>query len=238
MDGPLSVVRGCISASRRYTLWSMQESSPKRHPKSRRGRTSLLAGVAAIGLALLIFGRTDLFQRVSAPPASGGTPEPAVVRLTEDERRFYAFVDPRLRSIAAESDVLAELGNSKSRNILAIQTRATRVDELAKEIDEFIVSLPAPARFADGMGVYRQGVTTLHGAMTDAKVAFLRFDWTALKTAVDRFSLGAATMHRATAGLELAAGFATPPAAVAGTPRSASDSSRLGFEPSLGMSNV
>lgn len=216
----------------------MQESSPKRHSKSRRGRNSLLAGVAAVGLALLIFGKTDLFQRVSAPPASGGTPEPAVVRLTEDERRFYAFVDPRLRSIAAESDALAELGHTRSRNILAIQTRATRVDELAKEIDDFTVSLPAPARFADGMGVYHRGVATLHGAMADAKAAFLRFDWTALKTAVDQFSLGAATMHRATAGLELAAGFATPPAAVAGPPRSGSDSSRFGFEPFLGVAIV
>lgn len=216
----------------------MQESSPKRHPKSRRGRISLLAVVAAVGLALLILTRTDLFQRVSAPPASGGTPEPAVVRLTDDERRFFAFVDPRLRSIAAESDALAELGNTRSRNILAIQTRATRVDELAKEIDDFTASLPAPARFADGMGAYRQGVATMHGAMTDAKAAFLRFDWTALKTAVDQFSLGAATMHRATAGLEGAAGLASPPAVAAGTPRAASKSFSIGLRPSVGVSNV
>src|SRR4051794_38391021 len=113
---------------------------------SKRVTISIVLLVFVVAASLAIFGRSRI-EEIVAKPAPAGTPVVARTEMTSDEQAYYDFVVPRMLSISAEAQVLAKLGQEKSRNVFELQTRGNRIDDYTSEIDNYIRSHPVPARF-------------------------------------------------------------------------------------------
>lgn len=166
-------------------------------------------------VAFLAYG-DDATDRI-VPPAAETIPEPTAIILTAQEREFYDYVSPRLRAIAAESFVLAELGQQRSRNLIELQVRSDRVSATSAEIDTFVTNVTVPARFAQAMAEYDAGVTAIRTGMDEAKAAFFSFNWDALGPALDQFTLGSMRVDASVRSMDAAAGMATPVASPVNT---------------------
>jgi hypothetical protein len=145
--------------------------------------------LGSIGLAIAYSGRERIEERL-VPLAPAGTPVPAVAAVTDEEEAFYKFVGARLRAITAESTVLAQLGEERSRNVVELQVRSDRVLELCDQIDDYLAANPVPTRFETAVATYRSGSVTLRTGIDDAKSSILRFDWDGVAAALDRFEEG------------------------------------------------
>ena len=142
-----------------------------------------------------------------------GTPPPAAAGFNAEERAYYAFVAPRLRQLAAETRELAELGERRSRNLLAIQGRQRRVEALLDELDRFLDEHGTPGRFAATSDAYLDGAASTREGIDEAREGFRRFDWDRVARATGVFTDGAAEIARAVSELDRVAGEAAQGAA-------------------------
>lgn len=142
-----------------------------------------------------------------------GTPPPAAAGFNAEERSYYTFVAPRLRQLAAETRELAELGERRSRNLLAIQGRQRRVEALLDELDRFLDEHGTPGRFAATSDSYLDGAASTREGIDEAREGFRRFDWDRVARATGVFTDGAAEIARAVSELDRVAGEAAQGAA-------------------------
>jgi hypothetical protein len=160
----------------------------------------LCVGITGFGLWWLV--RDEL----PGSPVDPGTPKPASVALTADERDFYDYVGPRLRAVTAESEALVSLGKERSRNILELRRRGDRVNEIAAQIDTRVDTSGVPDRFTVAMDHYRTGIDAVRKAEAAARAALISFDWDAIARAVDVMDRGTQELQRARGELETLAG--------------------------------
>lgn len=186
-----------------------------------RGRARsfvLLVVVVVIAGGSVFAGRGRLID-VAVAPAPAGTPLPTAVALTTDEDAFYRYVGTRLRALTAESAKLAALGEGRSRNVLELQARANRIDDLSGQIDRYLAATPIPARFEAAVASYRAGIAVMRKGMDATKTAFSRFNWDGVAAGLATFETGNAQVEQGFWLLQQAAGLApagTPPPGLAG----------------------
>ncbi len=171
---------------------------------------AIVAGLLVIGLGAAFSLKSGRVENVLVPPAAESRPTGTPWSLSATERAFYDSVAPPMRGAAAESERLAQLGESHSRNVLELQTRSNRLTSDLAAIDAVLKVTPVPDRFADAAGLYRQAATALTATMSEARKAFEAFDFAALARAVEGFRAGAGFMREAVSSLDAAAGRATP----------------------------
>jgi hypothetical protein len=172
---------------------------------------SIVLLVVVVGAAMATFGRSRI-EEIVAKPAPAGTPAIAISSMTSEEQAFYDFVVPRMLSVSAEAQVLAKLGQEKSRNVLELQTRGNRMDDYTKQINNYVGMHPVPARFKPSMTLFYQGVGELKSAMTNSKKGMVTFDWNLVAQQVDVFDQGAAKVKTATDQIQRSATAASPTA--------------------------
>jgi hypothetical protein len=147
------------------------------------------AALLVIGLAIAYVGR-DRIEELMVGPAPSGTPVPADVALSSDEREFYDFVGPRMQTLTAEAQVLDTMGKERSRNLVELQVRSERVTSLLDELDGYLVRNPAPSRMQSVVDAYHEAAANLRSGMKDARAAVLKFDWNEVAKGLDLFSQG------------------------------------------------
>jgi hypothetical protein len=135
-----------------------------------------------------------------------GTPVPAAAELTAEESGFYGYVAPRLREVTAQTQKLAEMGRARSRNLIELERRGQRLDDVSAQIDDFVAARGVPPRFAAAHERYAAGIAAVRRAKDESRAAFARFDWDRVARAVDVMEEGAKGLVSASEELERAAG--------------------------------
>lgn len=169
---------------------------------------SFLVLIFGVALAALALDRGWL----SDAEVEEGTPPPSAPELTAEERAYYDYAAPRLRELAAQARELARLGEEKSRNILEIQARGRRLEELIDEIAAYGREHGIPARFTGVAAGFAEGARLTRQAMEESQGGFRTFDWDRVARAVPVFLDGADRLDEAAAELERLGGAGTPPA--------------------------
>lgn len=175
--------------------------------RRRRGLAFAIVGFVVLVLAGAAWREGDALFGADVDP---GTPLPAAPGLTADEVAFYEYVAPRLRAVSAETQKLAELGRTKSRNVIELERRGQRVSDISQEIDVRLAAQPVPDRFAAPIARYRTGITAVRSAIDESRSAFVTFDWDRVAEAVTVMELGADDLEASTRTLEAAAGKDAP----------------------------
>jgi hypothetical protein len=184
-----------------------EQAISRRRFRKRAVRLALVAVVSVAAIAAVLAWQRDAWF---GEPMHAGTPPPPALGLPPEDQAFYAYVGPRLRDLAAESERLAELGREKSRNLIELQRRGDRVTELGKQIDAYASAHPVPASFANAYTRYQAGIAAVRRAMDQTRAAFARFDWNRVAQAVTIMERGASNLSTAAQLLEAAAGAPLP----------------------------
>ncbi|MGB3329512.1 MAG: hypothetical protein WBA46_11190, partial [Thermomicrobiales bacterium] len=90
------------------------------------------------------------------------------------------------------------------------------VEALAAEIDAFRQATPVPARFTDLDARVQAATAGALSAISQARDALSRFDFSGISDLIPSFDTAAASMNEAAHELSAAIGTATPVAAIAG----------------------
>ena len=124
---------------------------------------------------------------VIAPPAtvSIATPES---RTAEDQSYLDAIL-PLAERLIGEGRSLAELGESRSRNIFELRTRTERFRDAAEEVVRVEGSIGVPVRMQPFSTALNDGVTSALIAIGEAEDAVLRFDWDRVQVGVTTFAV-------------------------------------------------
>lgn len=130
----------------------------------------------------------------------------APTALPRAEADYYEALAPRLERAALGAGALVAIGERRSRNLLEIRAAQDRMDESLDALDLLLANRPPPTRFARSVETYRDGSAAVREAMSEARAAFLRFDWDRVAAAYEVAGEGAATLRRATSELGTAAG--------------------------------
>lgn len=182
-----------------------------------RGRRYAFLTVAILAIALVFAwqaGRQDIEELV-VQPASNETVLPTAQAVSPEERAFYDFVGPRLRSMTAEARELNRMGQERSRDLIGLQVRSDRVFKLAAEVDEYVAARPVPPRFAGAVAQFQAAVAAMRTGSDQARSAFLRFDWNAIAAGLATFGTGADELDAAYAQLRATVGAPATPSPVA-----------------------
>jgi hypothetical protein len=180
-------------------------------PARNRKIARWLAAIAVVAAAL-IAGAALAFERgwLGEADVEVGTPPAAAPELTAEEVAYYDYVAPRLRELAAQARELARLGEEKSRNLIEIQARGRRLDELVDEIAAYGREHGIPARFAAVAAGFAEGARLTGQAMEESQSGFRSFDWGRVAAAVPVFLDGADRLDAAAVELERLGGAGTP----------------------------
>lgn len=176
---------------------------------SRRRRHTRISAVAILLLALgavSAYAARGRIEESVAPPAPGATPPPAEAELTTEESDFYRFVGPRLGVLSAESAKLAELGEARTRDLLELQVRANRIDDVSRQIDGYVATRAVPPRFQPVIDRYDAAITDARQGIDATEAAFRRFDWDGVAAGLAVFERGARGLDDAYSTIRAAAG--------------------------------
>jgi hypothetical protein len=111
---------------------------------------------------------------------------------------FAAHLD----AAAAQAGDLVALGETKSRNLLAITTGQRRMSGLLDETDAFLATATLPEEANPAVAAYRGGAAAVRAAMTEAQAGFVRLDWERVRRAAAALAEGKAALARAAGLLE------------------------------------
>jgi hypothetical protein len=92
---------------------------------------------------------------------------------------FAAHLD----AAAAQAGDLVALGETKSRNLLAITAGQRRMSGLLDETDAFLVTATLPEEADPAVAAYREGAAAVRAAWTEAQAGFVRLDWERVRRA-------------------------------------------------------
>jgi hypothetical protein len=170
----------------------------------------MISCFCVITLALVATVGRSWIEDLLAEPAPTSPPVTLGVELSAEEQSFYTAVVPRMLVVAAEANILAEMGRAHSRNILEIQTRGDRVNENASRIDAYSTAHGVPPRFLPSYEQFSEGVRLLQQAMNDSRQGMLTFDWDKVAASIGVFEAGAEAVSTATDHIQQSAAMATP----------------------------
>lgn len=152
----------------------------------RRGRVAAFVLIIAVLAAGVTLGSSQRLKDAIAPPATVfiATPE----TRTAEEQRYLDAILPLAERLIGEGRSLAELGQSRSRNILELRTRTERFRAAADEVTRIEGSIGVPARMRPFSTSLNDGMASALVAIDDAEDAVLRFDWDRVQVGVSAFA--------------------------------------------------
>lgn len=103
---------------------------------------------------------------------------------------FRDYVYPRLVSLAESVDAVKSMVANHSRNVLALQAHAEKIETLAGQIDDFLASPNYHGDFATVVEHYRDGRSAILTAISRARDALQSFDFAELPELITLFDDG------------------------------------------------
>jgi hypothetical protein len=128
---------------------------------------------------------------VSLEPAAG-----IANAFSVDEASYYEFVAPRLERLVRETDSVIDLVKNRSRNVITLSVHGNRITMLAAEIREYGEKNPVPARFGAIHKQIIEGSEYATNAISDAKSALQRFDFSGIPALIPQFEDGSRLLHQ------------------------------------------
>lgn len=115
--------------------------------------------------------------------------------FTVDEAAYYEFVAPRLERLVQETDSVLDLVKNRSRNVISLNVHGNRINTLATEIKAFGETRPVPELFAVIHNQIIEGSEFATVAISDAKSALQRFDFSGIPLLIPQFEDGTRLLH-------------------------------------------
>ncbi|MGI8643707.1 MAG: hypothetical protein ACR2LS_06275 [Thermomicrobiales bacterium] len=188
------------------STWSCEEGADVVRtvkPTTRWGYAGILAAMLLLAGGAIL--GADSIRRVQSNPVLG-TPAPLATDLSDTERAFASYLEPRLAALQRESLILAELGASRGRDAVALLEGQRHVETLIADISRFIETNGVPDRFQNSTTQFATGAREARQSIRDGRAALTRMDWDALANEVERFTGAAARFESASQSLSQAAG--------------------------------
>ncbi len=115
---------------------------------------------------------------------------------------FRDVMLPRLTVIAASVDEVESLVSNRSRNILALQGRATSIETVVAQIDDYLASVENEDEHPAAVEHYELGRDDVLAAIDEAQSAMRSFDFESIPELIPLFADGAEHLRKAVALLE------------------------------------
>ena len=133
-----------------------------------------------------MLGSSQRLKDAIAPPAtvSIATPE----SRTAEEQRYLDAILPLAERLIGEGRSLAELGESRSRNILELRARSERFRDAAEQVIRIESAIGVPVRMRPFSVSLNEGIASALIAIDEAEDAVLRFDWERVQAEVSTFA--------------------------------------------------
>ncbi len=112
-------------------------------------------------------------------------------RETRSSESFQQMMLPRLTVLADSVGEVELLVSTRSRNMLALQAHASRIETVVAEIDNWLASPSYDGRQADVVKRYLLGRDSVLLAIGDAQLALQSLDFASIPKLVPQFSVGA-----------------------------------------------
>lgn len=137
----------------------------------------------------------DQFGNALVPPAGtdtllAGSPDDSAAQA------YYAELAPYLGVVIGEGERLAELGQSRSRDILELSVRMDRFREASSALLAFLDGQPPPAALQSLVADLRSQLWAADVAIEASISAIRGFNWDALGGAVEDFDRAVAEIAR------------------------------------------
>jgi hypothetical protein len=126
--------------------------------------------------------------------------------LDGDERAYVEYVVPRLDRLIEEGSVVSGLVAERSRNLLALNARGTRIRTLCGQLVSPGTAVPVPARFTASHADLVAAAEGMNAAIDDAEGMLATFDFDGMAEVVPRFEGALDTMRRVRDALPAASG--------------------------------
>lgn len=113
------------------------------------------------------------------------------------EGDFYAYVTPRLVALVDAVERVESLVANRSRNIIALQANADRIETQIEEIDRYLLSSDYRGDHATVVNHYRHGSDSIIVAIEQARTAMRTFDFAAIPNLIPMFTSGSKELSAA-----------------------------------------
>jgi hypothetical protein len=183
-------------------------------PRRRIPTAALVFLVLMLGVTVAFAARNRI-EDVAIAPAPAGTALPTAAALSPADDAFYRYVGARMRALSAESAKLVELGEARSRNVMELQIRANRIDQISGQIDDYLATSPVPPRFQPALDRYTAAVAIMRAGIAATKSAFFAFDWDGVAAGLATFEQGTSQLDSSYRLLQEAAGVSVESSPVA-----------------------
>lgn len=117
---------------------------------------------------------------------------------------FRTVLLPRLKALTDSVDEVESLVSSRSRNIIALQALATRIETLITEIDAWLTSPHYSGDYPHVVEQYELGRDAVLTVIGEAQSAMRSFEFDSISELVPRFAIGAEHLREAVWLLETA----------------------------------
>lgn len=158
----------------------------------------MLATVIAVGAIL------SLFSSVQDDPALGVVREDPAAELTAEEGAYTRFVVPRLDRLIEEGAAVSSLVADRSRNLIALNAHANRIDSLTRDIRDWPADYPVPPRFQDAHDTLVRAGLTINGVIDDAEGMLTTLDFGGMSDLIPRFDSALAQLREVRASWPVA----------------------------------
>lgn len=154
--------------------------------RTRRVYVAIVGSILVVAVALGSLNAPARLEDAIAPQAHW-SPEAPGLNCDDACAAFTVLVAPSLRTLVSEGNALAELGRSRSRNVIELTIRMDRFRAATDQFSAILESQDVPSALTDEIDSIVRTIDSATAAM-DASIAAIRaFDWDALAIQVDQF---------------------------------------------------
>lgn len=114
-----------------------------------------------------------------------------------ETENFRDFVYPRLISLADTVDTVESMVAERSRNVLALQAHAEKIERLVEQIDGYLASSTYQGDHVAVVEHYQRGRTAILSAISSARNALRSFDFAGLPDLITQFDYGSSQLNEA-----------------------------------------
>lgn len=155
------------------------------------------AGVA-LSLAAIVLIAAGLISRNATSPTPGYPAQaPPAAIATPAASAWRAGFLPLLEAVAAEAERLAEMGESRERNLLRIRAGQDAMNAALADADAWLAAHPPDEPNEAAIASYRDGSTAIREAMAEARAGFLRLDFDRVARATETMREGETALRHA-----------------------------------------
>lgn len=110
---------------------------------------------------------------------------------------FAGFMERRLTDLSESTEAVSQMVQSRSRNILALQAEADRIEKRIQEIDAFLADVNMTPDQVQVAQTYQRGRDLIFEAIEIARSSITSFDFSDIPRAIPIFDDGKALIDEA-----------------------------------------